>query len=546
MFVREIKKQNGSSTIAIVESTRKGDKVIQKVIRSFGNHKDEREIAIIKEAAKKIIIEMMDAQNPVLPGIDASSFHQIKTRPKKESAQLTVEGLEHVGSVSVGVQEVFSPLFKELEFDQVITGTNKDDEWTSNLEKLVLSRIEDPVSKLSTSEILERDHETILPVQKLYRTMDKVSQFEESIKEKIKLSTINTLDQKINVMFYDVTTLYFESFKPDDLRHQGFSKDCKFKETQVVLALATTNEGLPLTYELFPGNTSEGKTLIVVIEKMKIKYGAEKIQLVADRAMFSKINLSTLDALGVEYIVAAKLKTLPKEFKEKILELKTEQATNLLSWHRELDYLDRRLIISYSEDRRTKDAYDRDKLVDRLKKKSDGKNISVSQLIANSGTKKYLKIKSGSAEVNETKIEHDKLWDGLHGVITNKSNLREVDEILNTYRGLWQIEEAFRITKTDLKIRPVYHWKESRVRAHIAICFMSYTMLVQIRYRLKRNGINISPRKLKEELSRVMKVKIKNKTTKTEVVLPTLLTDVQKSIYKALKITPDINKAKIL
>jgi|GEM_PF-6246391 len=121
-----------------------------------------------------------------------------------------------------------------------------------------------------------------------------------------------------------------------------------------------------------------------------------------------------------------------------------------------------------------------------------GKDIPVSQLITNScgGAKKYLKIKSGSADVNETKIEKDTLWDGLHGVITNKDNLRDVEEILKTYRGLWQIEEAFRITKTDLKIRPVYHWKESRIRAHIAICFMAYTMLVQIRYRLKQKGIN--------------------------------------------------------
>jgi transposase len=546
MFVREIKKPNGSSTIAIVESIREGEKVIQKVIRSFGTHKDAREIAIIKEAANKVIIEMLDAKNPILPGLDPADFYQIKIRPKKTTTQLNLEGLEHTGSVSVGVEEVFSPIFKELEFDQVISGTKKDEEWSNNLEKLVLSRIEDPVSKLNTSENLAKDHETNLPVQKLYRTMDKVSEFEDLIKEKIRLSTLNTLEQKINVMFYDVTTLYFESFKPDDLRHQGFSKDCKFKETQVVLALATTYEGLPLTYDLFPGNTSEGTTLIAVIEKMKAKYGAEKIQLVADRAMFTKINLSTLDDLGIEYIVAAKLKTLPKEFKDKILSIKADQPSKLQKWHSELNYLDRRLIVSYTEDRAGKDAYDRQKLVDRLKKKSDGKNIPVGNLITNSGTKKYLKIKSGSADINEDKIKSDALWDGLHGVITNKDNLREVEDILKTYRGLWQIEEAFRITKTDLKIRPVYHWKESRIRAHIAICFMAYTMLVQVRFRLKQQGIRLSPRKIQEELSRVMRVKISNKISKTEVVLPTKLTEVQKSIYSALKITPAIQKAKIL
>lgn len=105
--------------------------------------------------------------------------------------------------------------------------------------------------------------------------MDKISSVEERIKDQIRKSTLSTLDQSINVMFYDVTTLYFVSFHRDELRVQGFSKDCNFKETQVVLALATTSEGLPLTYELFPGNTSEGKTLLTVIEKMKDKYGPE-------------------------------------------------------------------------------------------------------------------------------------------------------------------------------------------------------------------------------------------------------------------------------
>ena len=303
-----------------------------------------------------------------------------------------MEGLEHTGVVSVGVQEVFSPLFSEMGFGEVIQGTNKDAEWSNNLEKLVLCRIEDPVSKLNTSENLERDQEIILPVQKIYRTMDKVSEFEDEIKEKIRHSTLTTLEQKINVMFYDVTTLYFESFKPDDLRHQGFSKDCKFKETQVVLALATTTEGLPLTYELFPGNTSEGKTLITVIEKMKNKYGSEKVMLVADRAMFTEQNLATMDGLGVEYIVAAKLKSLPKEFKEQILNFKLNQSSVNKLWHHEYEFKERRLIVSFSEDRRGKDEYDRKKLVDRLMKKTEGKNIPVGQLITNHGTKKYISI----------------------------------------------------------------------------------------------------------------------------------------------------------
>lgn len=547
MFVREIKKANGSSTIAIVESVRVDNKIVQKVIRTFGTHKDAAEIAIIKEAAEKVVVEMMNAINPVLPGFDPSEFHIRKKRAKKTAEQVNIDGLEHIGSIPVGVEEVFSPLISEMGFDNIIVGSNKDQEWNDNLKKLVLARVADPTSKLSTSEKLERDHEIILPVQKIYRTMDKVSAFENEIKEKIRQSTLTTLDQKINVMFYDVTTLYFESFRPDELRHQGFSKDCKFKETQVVLALATTTSGLPLTYEIFPGNTSEGKTLITVIENMKLKYGAEKILLVADRAMFNEINLSTLDDLNVEYIVAAKLKSLPKEMKDKITSYKNDQNPDLKYWHQEYEFKDRRLIVSYTEDRKNKDEHDRKKLVERLEKKNKNKNILVTDLITNQGTKKYINLKPGTtATINTDKIENDKKWDGIHGVITNKGNKCEVEGILQIYRGLWQIEEAFRITKTDLKVRPVYHWKSSRIKAHIAICFMAYTLLAQIRYRLNKNGIELSPRKIKEELNRVVKVKIRNKITQTTIVLPSHFNDIQKSIYSTMKVKSQLQKATIL
>lgn len=166
MFVREIKKPNGSSTIAIVESIRVDDKVIQKVIRTFGTHKDPKEISIIKEAAEKIIVEMMDFLNPVLPGLDPAEFHVRKTKPKKATNHLQVEGLEHDGSISVGIQEVFSPLMSEMGLDNIITGTNKDAEWNDNLSKLVLARIEEPVSKLNTSEKLEKDHDIIFPFKR--------------------------------------------------------------------------------------------------------------------------------------------------------------------------------------------------------------------------------------------------------------------------------------------------------------------------------------------------------------------------------------------
>lgn len=174
--------------------------------------------------------------------------------------------------------------------------------------------------------------------------------------------------------------------------------------------------------------------------------------------MFNDANLTTLEKLNIEYVVAAKLKSLPKEVKNKIISNKEVQSDQVKYWHQEYEFKNRRLIVSYTEDRKNKDEYDRKILVERLEKKITDKTVPLSQLITNQGTKKYLNIKPGStATINREKIKDDSKWDGLHGVITNKENQREVSEILQTYKGLWQIEEAFRITKTDLKFRPIYH-----------------------------------------------------------------------------------------
>ena len=116
---------------------------------------------------------------------------------------------------------------------------------------------------------------------------------------------MNLFENKLNILFFDVTTLYFESTKQDELRDFGFSKDCKFKEVQVVLSLITTDYGMPISYELFPGNTFEGSTLIETIKQVKITYNVDNITMVADRGMFSEKNLQVLEEENIQYVVGA-------------------------------------------------------------------------------------------------------------------------------------------------------------------------------------------------------------------------------------------------
>lgn len=129
-----------------------------------------------------------------------------------------------------------------------------------------------PVSKRKSAKEIKKNTDEEIDLDRIYRMMDKVYENTNSIKDLIKSSTLSLFNYKVDVAFFDVTTLYFESFTPDNLRNFGFSKDKKFKETQIVLALITTSDGLPLGYELFPGNTFEGHTLITVIDQFKKTY----------------------------------------------------------------------------------------------------------------------------------------------------------------------------------------------------------------------------------------------------------------------------------
>jgi transposase len=286
-------------------------------------------------------------------------------------------------------------------------------------------------------------------------------------------------DQEVDVLFFDVTTLYFESIERDELRNFGFSKDCKFNQSQVMLALVTTHDGLPISYQLFPGNTFEGHTLLHMVKELKESFKVSQITLVADRGMFTRDNLQELEKHEIKYVVAAKLKSFSKAKKDEILnsEFKATCVNNEFHWVRDFENEGRRLVVSYSSSRAKKDASDRQRLVDRLLKKvSPGKeNIKIGDVISNSGTKKYLKIKSGSAEIDFDKVENDANWDGLHGVITNLSEDHSA-KILERYRGLWQIEEAFRVNKHSLKMRPIYHWSPRRIRSHICLCYLTYAV----------------------------------------------------------------------
>lgn len=200
-----------------------------------------------------------------------------------------------------------------------------------------------------------------------------------------------------------------------------------------------------------------------------------------------------------------------------------------------------RLVASYSPSRAQKDRGDRERMIEKTRKKykiqAEKGRASIKDLVANKGYGKFLSLSCENTQdvtLNEVKIAEDAQWDGMHAVFTNTD--LSAEEVLSRYRGLWKIEECFRISKTDLKIRPIYHYSPSRIRGHIALCFMSLVVSKALKHKLIENKIDVSLQRLVEEANSVQYSILEEKRTKKRYKLPSSMSPLASEIFKALEI----------
>ncbi|MFA5625517.1 MAG: IS1634 family transposase [Bradymonadales bacterium] len=541
MFIRLKERPNGKTSVQIVESIRRGKQVQQKIVRHIGNAVSKEEIEIFRTLAKDFIrrLKQENDRQPMLPYDGPEKLISRIERneiPLEEGESISLEHAQEEQRFVTGITDVLGNLYDELGYHSLLRGTRKNAQWNAILKACVLSRLANPTSKRKTASYLERDLGITIDLDKIYRMMDHVSTHEEHIKRVVCNNTIGLFEQSVDVLFFDVTTLYFESFESDELKRPGFSKDNKFSEVQVMLALVTTHHGLPVSYYLFPGNTSETQTLLSAVNDLRQNMNVRDVTLVADRAMFSKANLALMDAEGISYIVACKLKSLSKKVKDSILNDTYDKCVieNEPCMSNEYEVQGRRLVVNYSPKRAYKDRSDRDRLIKRmLKKAKSNSKLSIHNVLPNRGTAKYLDMKNvEDLCIDEAKIAEDARWDGLHGILTNIQHLSAV-ELLVRYRGLWQIEEAFRLNKHDLRMRPIYHWTPDRVKAHIAICYLAYSVAKHALYRLNiLSKLPMSFEQLRNELLHMQASVLRDNSTGRLYELPSAKTPVHAQICK--------------
>lgn len=365
--------------------------------------------------------------------------------------------------------------------------------------------------------------------------MDRIdSRAIDKLKDITYKATASLFGSKLSVIFFDATTIYFESFSPDELKDMGYSKDHKFGQPQVLFCLLVTEDGLPVSYELFAGDKYEGHTLIPAMSSLKGKYDIDKAVFVADSAMMAGYNTKFLDDNNISYIVGARIKGLPKDLKDKILEslnyTDTEAGPVL-----DLDYNSKRLIVGYSTKRAAKDSHDRESAIASISKRLE-KTKNPKEYLSSYGYKKYIKLTTAAKlSLDEDRIAADSKYDGLLGVITNDKEAGPA-QILSHYHNLYTVEDAFRITKHDLAVRPVFHWKPERIKAHIAICFCAYTLVKHAQYRIRLLYAKLSAEKIRKILVKVQTSVLYDKKKKIRYGLPSRMSAEARKIYDVLKI----------
>lgn len=491
--------------LKLVESYRENGKIHQRIIANLGRMDILKQQGQLHQLAKRLLL---------LNGSEVT----------------TVNDLEELNRYCYG-DIVYKKLWDKYLFTQLFTEIGKSrkisyDFWQS-VYLLVIDRLLNPRSKLA---LFQRQGKYLnisdISLQHIYRCLDIMADAKHRIESHIFKRQRNLFNLKIDVVFYDVTTYHFESVRADELKEFGFSKAGKFNEVQVVMGLLLDMEGHPIGFDLFPGNSNDGKTLIQAIEALKQRFFIRRLIFVADQGINSQANLHHIKGAGYEYIVSARIKNFSQQLKQQILSsegyLPTQREEegqvsfrykvigNHLFTYRDGDgkeyELRDNIVIYWSAQRAERDARERErqlrkaeKMIESHKKPSNKK-----------GYRRYIAIK-GEQEVvglDEKRIAEDVLWDGYAGIQSSESNL-DAPAVIDAYNQLWRIESAFRVLKTTLRTRPIYHWTPRRIKGHFVVCFVAFVLERALENKLKKNQVESSPERIKETLNSLQVSEVK-------------------------------------
>lgn len=490
MFIRTVKNSTGQAYYQVMESYWENGRSKQRLIFSLGRVGDDGE-----------------------KNLDSLANSIAKHRDMFTVSQLAKE---------IGVEQTFilGPLLiLEKLFDQlgINDATNEilrkhpqlELDFRKTLFTIVACRFVKPGSKLKIFEhwknlLYPEMIDTELPLHHLYRTLDLLAEHKEDIEKSLYWRDRDLLSEPTDIVLYDLTTLRFESTQQtEELRRFGYSKEMRSDCTQVVFGLLLNTKGIPLGFEVYPGNTFEGKTLEGMVKKMREKFKIRRMIFVADRGLFSKKNLMILKEDGGEFIIGCKLGTMKSTEKEALYDLSkfTWIVPGALAVLETRTADGDRLIVTWSMVRAERDVKTRNDILAKIQKKlGSKKQVNTKTLVSNTNYHKFLKgLDGGKPEVNQEAIDADSKSDGFFGIVTNVADM-EARDVVTNYKELWKIEDAFGEIKGTLKSRPIFHWTDQRIIGHLVVCFLSYFCEAHVTNLLREKNIKLQSRAIEKKI----------------------------------------------
>jgi transposase len=496
MFLK-ITKSNGYQYVRIVRSYWKDGKSRQQVVVNLGRLDLLKQQGQLKQLGKQLL---------ALDGSDVPTLDELEELDRRCYGDI-----------------VYKQLWDKYQFTAILAGVIKDKkiqfDFLQTAYLLVIDRLLHPRSKLACFKRQGKYiHIDDVQLQHLYRSLAWLAEAKTALETTIFDRQKDLFHLSVDVVFYDVTTFHFESNRADDLKEFGFSKAGKFNEVQVVMGLLIDMEGNPIGYDLFPGNTFDGNTLLEALAALKQRFSIRKLIFVADKAINSNKNLHLIKAAGYDYIVSARLKNSAKKVREVLFNpedyhcLTVDQTTGeatfkykVLTDH-QFSYRDEQgstqqltdnLIITWSSERAQRDGQDRERQIAKAQQLIDqhhklGTKKGYQRYIATEGENKVVGL-------DEARIAEDAWWDGYYGIQASATNL-DATAVIEAYQQLWKIEESFRVLKSTMRVRPIFHWTPKRIKGHFVACFMAFVLERALENKLKANKIAASPETIKEAI----------------------------------------------
>jgi len=528
MYIKITKNAKGQAYYHLVESYRHNGKVKQRTLMSLGKVDDNR----IQET-----IEVLQKFVDQVSAIDIAKDVDVKDAYILGPVLVLDKVMEQYSIYSI-LQHIAQQHPKlSYNFQKAVFS-------------LILSRFVQPVSKLSLYDHwLDKFYpdkvDTNLDLHHIYRSLDILADEKESIENNLYHYSKDLFTLSVDVVLYDLTTLRFESTRTDldTLRRFGYSKEKRNDCTQVVLGLLTDQEGIPLCFEVHPGNTFEGHTLKGIVNKMREKFQVRRFIFVADRGLFSEENIEELKKEGGEFIVGLRLGKKAHQIKD-AYDIKQYKWVNERLAVYETTLKDERVILFWSAARAERDRKTREEILEKIRQKLSGKNVKAKDFITNENYKKYVHIQESKVELNEELIKEEAAKDGFFGIITNVKDATAL-EIIMHYKQLWHIEDAFGEIKGTLRARPVFHWTDKRIIGHLVVCFLSYFCEAVITKELRKKQEKLVTKSIEKKIvkPRSLTVPMALKELSSVLAIPVRIgkkriwvrTDIRENAVKVMK-----------